>query len=110
MNTLLREIAAEPGAASCPHLFTYSGKLVPGAEVHALHGKDRSVPALAAFLKEQPGVLAARVVLRHGSLFGRADELLVAVAADDYALAGAAMLETIARARSGLERAGIVLR
>jgi molybdopterin synthase catalytic subunit len=90
-------------------IITHAAALIPSCKANALHGEDRTLPALEKAAEGQPGVTAARVVFRHGSLFGKRDELLIAIAADGSEQAESALHEVIFRCRAALGRSGIAL-
>lgn len=64
---------------------------------------ERSLPGVVGMVEGLPGVIGARAVLRPGSLFGEADEILIAVGAGSVDTAAASLEYALSRCREILE-------
>jgi molybdopterin-guanine dinucleotide biosynthesis protein MobB len=92
LGEIVRELDEEGRARSSPFCVIGSVSnlpIGPGGDIladleQALHGIEEA-------LKERPGVVAVRIVIQHGSPFGRPDQLLVAIAAENGEDAAAAL-------------------
>jgi molybdopterin synthase catalytic subunit len=102
---ILRELAA--GCRERGKTCTLVSAAVP---VPAGTGEDEisrmaeGLPALTGGLVEIRGVAGARAGIRHGSLFGGTDEILVAIAAETGEEAALALKSALARCRRILEK------
>jgi molybdopterin-guanine dinucleotide biosynthesis protein MobB len=110
MAGILRDIGHISGRAGGPApVATFSGLLSPPCCGDALHSKDRRLTACARAAEDLPGVIAVRIALRNGSLFGGRDELLIALAGENGAVACNALKVTAEQCRARLARTGITL-
>ena len=111
LGEIVRELGEECRARSLPYNMAASATILPmeregnimGDLEAALHGTTESVQDL-------PGVVAGRIVIQHGSLFDRPDQLLVAIAAEHGEDAAAALRQALQWYRELLEARGIRLR
>ncbi|MDD1665820.1 MAG: molybdopterin-guanine dinucleotide biosynthesis protein B [Methanomicrobiales archaeon] len=71
---------------------------------------ERELPRVAESVKVLPGIIGTRIVVQRGSLFGKADQLFVAVAGEDGDDTAEALSQTIRLYKELLEAHGICLR
>jgi len=69
----------------------------------------RDLTRITQSVQDLSGIITARVVIQQGGLFGRSDELLIAVAGENGDIAAAALFQIFSRSRKLLETLGIDL-
>jgi molybdopterin-guanine dinucleotide biosynthesis protein MobB len=97
---ILRELAAGCRGRGKP--CTTAAATVPGPtglEEGALSSLEGALHEIVRTMEGLPGVAMAKAVVRHGTLFGRTDEILIAVAAGSGDEAGSALQLALARVR-----------
>jgi molybdopterin-guanine dinucleotide biosynthesis protein MobB len=67
----------------------------------------RDLTRITQSVQDLSGIITARVVIQQGALFGRSDELLIAVAGENGDIAAAALFQIFSRSRKLLETLGI---
>ena len=104
---VLRDVEESSRAAKGPAtMATASLPLSFVNQTDALPTLGRALPDIEGEMKTLPGVIGARVAIRRGSLFDRADEVLFAVAAARGEDAASALKEAFSRCREELAAGG----
>jgi len=99
VGEILRDLATGRGRRGKPCItMTASVPVTAGPEEGALE-----LPALVRGMEALPGIVAARAVLRRGSLFGGTDEILLTVAAESGEEAAAALQFALPGCQNNLE-------
>ena len=107
---ILRELGADCRAVIGP--VTIAASTTPPSFVSdgdALSALERALPGIAEAVKDLPGVIGVRAAVQHGTLFGRADELLIAIAAGKGEEAASALEAAFSRCREKLTARGVNL-
>ena len=111
LGEILLEIREECGARRSPFSITASTTTLPnGGEGNIRVDLEQSLVGITETVQHLPGVVAVRIVVQHGSLFGRPDQLLVAVAGENGEDAAAALIQALHLCREFLEACGTCLR
>jgi molybdopterin synthase catalytic subunit len=111
LGEILRQLDAECMAEKGP--VTMAASTTPlsfGGEGDALSALERALPRIAGAGKCLPGVIGVRAAIHHGTLFGRPDELLIAIAAERGGEAASALEQAFSRCQEELATRGAVLR
>ena len=93
--------------------FTMAASTTPissGTEGEVLSALERVLPGIAGAVKDLPGVIGVRAAIHRGTLFGRPDELLIAIAAEKGEEAASALEEAFSRYRENVPARGVTHR
>ena len=108
---IVQDLAHETGASREPiTLLASTIPLPPHGEGNTLSNLERALPGIAEETTSLKGVVRVRADAQRGSLFGRPDQLLVAIAAENSEDAAAALAHAFQQCQGILESRGIGLR
>jgi molybdopterin-guanine dinucleotide biosynthesis protein MobB len=111
LGEMIRELEAECRAEKASVTMAASATCIPsGTGGDALSTLERALPRIADAGKDLPGVIGVRAAIHHGTLFGRSDDLLIAIAAEKGEEAASALEQAFSRVREELAARGVALR
>ncbi|MDD1665321.1 MAG: molybdopterin-guanine dinucleotide biosynthesis protein B [Methanomicrobiales archaeon] len=100
---ILRELEADSRAEKGPAtIATSATPLSFGSDGDVLSTLEQALPRIVEEGKDLPGVIGVRAAIQHGILFGRPDELLIAIAAGKGEEAASALEHALSRCRDEL--------
>jgi molybdopterin-guanine dinucleotide biosynthesis protein MobB len=103
LGEMAREVWRECRSRNVPFTITTSTASLP---MGVLQDLEMALREIGDSLQDLPGVIAVRIVIQHGSPFGRTNQLIVAIAAENDEGAAAALAHVLQRCKKVLEVRG----